>query len=228
MDKNIHLNNVTLVCVEGQTDNQHIRDSVKALAYSSLEINFKQIIFISPKVEDKETLYQIEKLGIIHHEIPPLDWIGYNNFILKSLYDYISTDYCLIIQWDGFVLNPHLWTNEFLQYDYIGAKWHYSHLKGCRWLFPEVKQRAYLNLVGNGGFSLRSKKLLQETKLAPFECNGPEDAYICNNYYDYFKTKGINFGTPEVADKFSREMNHSLAWDSVFGFHGEKDFINQI
>ena len=24
---------------------------------------------------------------------------------------------------DGHIVNPHLWTNEFLKYDYIGAPW---------------------------------------------------------------------------------------------------------
>jgi hypothetical protein len=228
MNKKLNLDNVTLICVEGRYNDKSIKNSLKALMYSSLEINFKEILFLSPKIESEEILLQIKNLNINHYEIQSLDWIGYGNFILKNLYDYVKTDYCLVIQWDGFILNPHLWSNEFLKYDYIGAKWDYNHLKGCQWLFPEVKQKKELNLVGNGGFSLRSKKLLYETKYAPFKCHGPEDAYICNNYYDYFKSKKIKYSPPEIADRFSREMNHSLSWDSVFGFHGEKEFINQI
>jgi hypothetical protein len=228
MDDKLSINNTTLICVEGQSNTESIRKSLKALAYSTLGINFGKTLFISPPIKDEEILFQIVELNVNYHEIGTLDWIGYNNFILKNLYNYVETDYCLIIQWDGFVLNSHLWSDDFQQYDYIGAKWDYSHLKGCRWLFPEVKQKDDLNLVGNGGFSLRSRKLLYETKHAPFECNGPEDAYICNNHYDYFASKGIKFGTPEAADKFSREQNTSLAWDSVFGFHGEKQFIDLI
>ena len=68
-----------------------------------------------------------------------------NHLLLKK---YIDTDFCLIIQGDGFVIHPENWTDEFLKYDYIGAPWrnlaHYSFIR-----------------VGNGGFSLRSKKLLK-------------------------------------------------------------------
>ncbi len=224
----MNLDNITLVCVEGKSDHDSLQMSLKALIYSSLEINFKEKVFISPAIHNDEINHQITSLDIKHHIIPTMDWNNYNKFILKYLYDYISTDYCLIVQWDGFILNPHLWSDEFLNYDYIGAKWNYNSLKTCQWIFSEIKQNGNFNLVGNGGFSLRSKKLLYETKTAPFECNGPEDAYICNNYYDYFISKGIKFGTNEIADKFSKEQNHSLTWDSVFGFHGEKTLIHQI
>lgn len=221
----INLENVSLVCVEGKKDEKSILNSIKALNHSKKNINFGEVILISPKLSDelKELLTTVK-----HYEIDELDWIGYNNFILKNLFNYVKKNYCLIIQWDGFVLNPNRWTDEFFNYDYIGAKWDLNHLKNCNWLKNEVKNKGFFNLVGNGGFSFRSKKLLLETSNSPFTCDGPEDAYICNNNYNYFIEKGIKFGTDEIADKFSREMNKDLSWDSVFGFHGEKDFINKI
>jgi hypothetical protein len=223
----ININNVTLVCVEGNNDTNTISKSIKSLIHSSSKINFGDRILISPKINEEQKQL-LENNNILHKLIQQMDWYGYNNFILKELNNHIETDYCLIIQWDGFVLNPHLWEDEFLEYDYIGAKWDSNHLMSCRWLKPEVKIRGQFNLVGNGGFSLRSKKLLTETSQSPFECNGPEDAYICNNNYDYFVNRGIKFGSHEIADKFSREMNKSLSFDNVFGFHGEKDFIDKI
>ena len=51
----------------------------------------------------------------------------------------------LLIQWDGYVVNPEAWDPAFLGCDYLGAKW-YWHDDGMR--------------VGNGGFSLRSRRLL--------------------------------------------------------------------
>jgi hypothetical protein len=103
-------------------------------------------------------------------------------------------------------------------------------MKGCEWIYPEVKERMNYNMhtVGNGGFSLRSKKLLNETGRASFKCDGPEDAYICNNHYDHFLDCGINFGTEKIADLFSREMNKSLKLEDVFGFHGIKDLIHRV
>ena len=30
----------------------------------------------------------------------------YNLFVLKELYDYVDTDFCLVINWDSWVCNP--------------------------------------------------------------------------------------------------------------------------
>ena len=57
--------------------------------------------------------------------------------------NYFDTDYVLTFQSDGFILNPDAWTDEFFNYDYIGAPW---------------GDNRYA--VGNGGFSFRSKKLM--------------------------------------------------------------------
>jgi len=222
------LNNVTIVCIEGTTNIESLKNSIKAMYYSFNKIEFQSKIFISPKIKDEELLYQIKELGILHFEIEELDWYGYNKFILKNLYDYINTDYCLIVQWDGFILNHNLWLNEFYNYDYIGASWPDWLIQNSQWVNDAVKANKNYSLVGNGGFSFRSKKLLFETKVASFDCSGPEDAYICINHYDYFLERGIKFAPVSVADVFSREANHALSWDSVFGFHGEKDFINKI
>ena len=65
--------------------------------------------------------------------------------MLKELGAHIQTDYALVVQWDGFVIDGNAWADEFWNYDYIGARW--PHVAGPY-------------RVGNGGFSLRSKKLL--------------------------------------------------------------------
>ena len=35
----------------------------------------------------------------------PLDYQGYSEFVMYSLHNYIDTDYCLIVQHDGWALN---------------------------------------------------------------------------------------------------------------------------
>lgn len=87
--------------------------------------------------------------------------------MIKELNKYIETSYVLIIQYDGFILNPDAWTDEFLEYDYIGAPWWYT--DDCN--------------VGNGGFSLRSKKLLEilANDDSILETH-PEDHHICRTY----------------------------------------------
>jgi hypothetical protein len=66
----------------------------------------------------------------------------YSEFCMKKLYKYFDTEHVLIIQWDGFVIDGSAWNDDFLKYDYIGAPWQYDERN-----------------VGNGGFSLRSKRL---------------------------------------------------------------------
>ena len=136
----------------------------------------------------------------------------YSEFCIKKMNDYVDTEFVLIIQYDGFILNPHSWTDEFLKYDYIGAPWWYEDD----------------NNVGNGGFSLRSKKLLSilanDDKINEFH---PEDHHICRTYGDYLKSLGIKFAPESVARRFSiegclmgpPEVKYGSVWTDEFGFH---------
>jgi hypothetical protein len=105
---------------------------------------------------------------------------------------------------------------EFLQYDYIGAPWWYN--DECN--------------VGNGGFSLRSKKLQTILQNDPiiFETDC-EDHNICRTYGNYLKSKGVKFAPEDVASTFSiegdlhgkvsgREKYNGDTWNGEFGFHG--------
>src|SRR5918993_121816 len=89
---------------------------------------------------------------------------AYSKFLLERLVDYVGTSHCLIVQWDGFVLNADGWAPEFLSYDYIGAPWPQ---------FPDGQD------VGNGGFSLRSRKLLEACRDSSFCSGHPEDVVVC-------------------------------------------------
>lgn len=131
----------------------------------------------------------------------------YSKFILKNLNEYVDTNYVLIIQHDGFVLNPHAWSDEYLEYDYIGAPWWYE--SGGN--------------VGNGGFSLRSKRLLEFTARENFiEKYHPEDFQICRTYRDYLLNQGMTFAPVSLAKKFSFEGRYRMwdNWNGQFGFHG--------
>ncbi len=134
---------------------------------------------------------------------------AYSKFILKELYKYIHTKYVLIVQHDGFVRNPEAWTNEFLDYDYIGATWWYKDGKN----------------VGNGGFSLRSKKLLELCANLPTNATHPEDHIICRDMRPYLESKGIKFAPESLANQFSFEgYNQPGTYTNQFGFHGQRAF----
>jgi hypothetical protein len=154
---------------------------------------------------------QISYPGIETVSIERLDTIeAYSAFVFKKLWKYVSTDHVLIIQWDGFVLNPHLWDNEFLQYDYIGAPWWYDSRN-----------------VGNGGFSLRSKKLLLALMDPVYTLTHPEDDKICREYgHDLEMMHDIRFAPEELAAKFSFEPSEKYTTTDLgtFGFHA-LDFL---
>jgi glycosyltransferase involved in cell wall biosynthesis len=133
---------------------------------------------------------------------------AYSTFILKELHKYIDTEFALIVQHDGYVRNYKAWTNEFLNYDYIGAVWGW-YKDGFR--------------VGNGGFSLRSKKLLKLTARDEIKQTHPEDHHIGRTYRPYLETKGIKFAPEALAKKFSVEgYGTNEVYADQFGFHGKK------
>ena len=47
----------------------------------------------------------------------------YSEFCIKELYKYFDTDFVLVVQHDGYILNGDAWNDEFYNYDYIGAPW---------------------------------------------------------------------------------------------------------
>lgn len=171
---------------------------------------------------DKKIITQIENNRVTESGIQVISqWINsieeYSYFMMKELYKYIETDYVLIVQYDGFILNPDAWTDEFLEYDYIWAPWWYTDSHN----------------VGNWGFSLRSKKLLEllatDRNLIQLH---PEDHHICRTYWEYLISKWIRFAPEELAKKFSIEwsltppilpVKYWSKWTNEFGFHGLQD-----
>ena len=164
--------------------------------------------------------------GVQYIRIPPLDFLGYSRLMIESLNVHVQTSHCLVVQADGFVLDPARWRDQFLEYDYIGAPWpEYVAITGP----GNRRLRLDKNPVGNGGFSLRSKKLLGITsQLRLDDLNFPlksEDILICHYLYDEMQAAGIRFAPPETAALFSIETPGGLygkSFESVFGFHGKQ------
>jgi len=205
----IKLPNITLVSVSSVK----IDETIFAMVSSMYGIEFGSAILISHEKPDNLPN------NIIFEECPRLNNIDeYSRFVLYDLAPYIKTEFAMLIQYDGYVLRPNKWTDEFLNYDYIGAPWPKNiHFNGD------------LNIrVGNGGFTLRSKKLmncLNELNL-PFIDNGTgfynEDGVLCNYYRIELENYGIKFATPEIAAMFSHESNCDEDVNEPFGFHKYK------
>lgn len=141
----------------------------------------------------------------------------YSWFVMKELIDYIGTSHFLIIQHDGQVHNPQAWRNEWLEYDYIGAKWAFGD---------------QAHPVGNGGLSLRTRKFQQavanDEAIIPMNQPGvnfhkEEDHVCCRIFGDYLIERyGIKFAPVEEAEMFSIEAweNPDPVYRGQFGFHG--------
>jgi hypothetical protein len=210
----ISLPNVTLVAASSVD----LEATELALRISSYEIEFGAIKFLCSEP------FSVSEPKIKIETIPRMDLVGYSKFILNDLHHYVDTDYCLVVQSDGFVLNASSWDPKFLSYDYIGAPWPQK-----LFLQPwNLELNMQKNCVGNGGFSLRSKKLLIETAKIDFNSltfpTQSEDLIICHYLYDHFINIGIRFPDPEIAARFSIESQDAVYGQNpmtVFGFHGK-------
>jgi Protein of unknown function (DUF5672) len=130
----------------------------------------------------------------------------YSELLLTGLDQYVKGSHVLVIQWDSFVIHPELWTDDFLSYDYIGPIW------------PHHPQ----NPVGNGGFSLRSVKLLEAIKRPGFFKKHPEDYCICVDNKVFLEQEcGIQIAPENIAEQFAVERS---PWHKAFGFHGFFNF----
>ena len=130
----------------------------------------------------------------------------YSQVIVQEAWKHINTKFALIIQWDGFVLNASQFKKEFLDYDYIGAPW------------PHFEDRR----VGNGGFSLRSRRLMKASAHLAQSINDwtkfPEDVLICRTLSKELEEQQMRFAPESVAAEFA--MEGIIPTKQPFGFHG--------
>ena len=214
MKKKLELPNVTLLsATSSEMDAAQIS---MRISLHNIEFAKSRLLCSSPP---KQKYPDIECVTI-----PPLKSVDmYNQMIFQNLHKYFETSHCLIVQADSFVVNSDLWKKEFLDFDYIGGPWPNK---------IEVKPDLILNLeknpVGNGGFSLRSRKLVETTSKIDFQSlNFPmkaEDVVICHYLYQKMIDNGIRFAPPKLAAQFSMEnVDHLYGQNvnTVFGFHGK-------
>jgi hypothetical protein len=213
----IDLSNITLVAVASV----RVDKTIKALKYSSKDIKFGSVKLITHEVvnEPEITVVNVDKM----------DYEQYNKFIVFELHKHIDTDYALIIQDDGFVVNPNQWKPEFLNYDYLGAPWPLPH--------DDFSYRdAFNNLirVGNGGCSLRSKKILSlatelELEWKSYFGNYNEDGFFTCHNRPRYEENGCIFAPLDVAKYISHEIQiPETVGITPFGFHGKNNPYNNL
>jgi Hsp90 protein/Protein of unknown function (DUF5672)/Histidine kinase-, DNA gyrase B-, and HSP90-like ATPase len=193
----IRLPDVTLLGV----DCINIDRLMMAAQICQRKIEFGKVMLFSSIASSNKDVIHIPHIGTVE---------DYSKFMIKNIDEHVQTGYALVIQWDGFILNPDAWDDVFLQYDYIGAPW-------------AIEDRYN---VGNGGFSLRSKRLLsilsQDKHIINFH---PDDSQIGRTYREYLEGKGVRFAPDSIAARFSKEGNDKYGhrWENQFGFHSYLD-----
>ena len=137
------------------------------------------------------------------------------DLMLKSLGDFTKSPFVINIHWDGYIINPQCWTDEFYDYDLIGARWPW-HPNGSS--------------VGNSGFSMRSRKLLDILASDAFPIPDPpvnDDEYICRTMRPRLEKEfGIKFAPESLADRFSYERG--IPNQRTLGFHGLFNFWRHV
>ena len=200
-----------------------IKKTINALIKSNISFKPSKTILFSSKaisLNKKESemidLVKINKISSIK---------DYSSFLIYSLHKYIKTSHVLIVQWDGYIINPEKWDTNFLKYDYIGAPF-----------IPRENDENYCKdingafyTIGNGGFSLRSKKLLEAPTKFKLKDNRKftnfnEDGFFSVFHRKFLESKGLIWAPFDIAKKFSIEspLSTNELKDLPLGFHGTK------
>lgn len=141
-------------------------------------------------------------------KIPKIQHIQeYEKWMLGDILQHVNEDF-LVIQWDGFVLNPQRWQEQFRDFDYIGA--------------PHTINSVLQ--VGNGGFSFRSIKLMEavatlRNSIDQSTREFPEDVLITIKWREELERLGISFPPLELASQFAFQEGTLHDRSNIFGFH---------
>lgn len=165
MTDKLNLPEVTLLCVETQ---MHAL-AQRTLTDMAAKIDFAEIVIHT----DKPELIPVASARYV--TVP--NWpekIMCGSYCYSKAPASVNTSHMLFTEWDGAVRDTAKWNPAWLTYDYIGAPW--PGRKGGQW---EPRQ-GYT--VGNGGFTLWSKKLM--TCIADSGIPCATDIHIAIDYRD--------------------------------------------
>jgi len=194
---------VTLVAVTSVA----LGPTIAALQASMAQCKFAEVLLLS----DRQPAPGIDRT-IQWRQIRPLvSRADYSQFMLRELAAHLATTHALCIQWDGFVLRGEAWEPALFDHDYIGAVW------------PQFIDG---HNVGNGGFSLRSRRLLEACRDLPFDASEPEDLIICRRWRSHLEGEGFRFAPESIARRFSYERTQPRG--DEFGFHGAFNLVRHV
>lgn len=182
----IQLPNVTLIAITGI--DYKTEEHKRAIEYSCLGIDFGEV-----------------KIAMLE-EITDIN--SWNKAVIYELPKFINTDYCILIHSDGYITSPHLWKDEWLEYDWASSPWP---LPKDDYSYRD--EEGGIVRVGNS-VSLRSKKLMDLIATKPEKefwaikekyGNTNEDGFICSHNRKWLESQGCKFMPFKEAIYFGKE-----------------------
>ncbi|MFH0134322.1 DUF5672 family protein [Variovorax sp. VaC1] len=152
---------ITLVSVTGLPD---ARGAAMALQLSQSQMPGTLALLCSPQAPDNLAP------GIGHVAIAPMNYHEYGWFMMFALWRVVQTEFALVVQDDGWVVNAANWNDAFLNCDYIGAPIHLAKIDSPQgtfwrnsfdWAQELQKPDHVVTPIQNGGFSLRSRRFMR-------------------------------------------------------------------
>ena len=196
----LKLKQITL-CALGSTD---IEGMLNALKKSSEKIEWGAVKLITPTNRAPVKFSPLDKYNFLEtHHIEPMNSIDeWNQAIVEQLHKYIETEFALLVHPDGYVINPELWQNKWLKYDWCSSPWP---LPTDDYSYRD--EDGNIVRVGNS-VGLRSKKLLELGATRPLEYhygNNNEDGHYCCWNRKWLESQGCKFMPFEEAIHFGKE-----------------------
>jgi hypothetical protein len=205
----INLPDVTLLAISSI----EIPATINALLKCCDKIDFGAVKFVSDK---KPTNLPN---GIIYEYCPKItNTHEFDVYAFEHLYKHVQTSHMLMCQWHAFILRSYLWDDDWLKTDYIGGLWPWSTNYSNAFTGEIIR-------VGNGGFSLRSKKIMS----IPFTLGlktvydrgfSNDDGLLCSYYRKQMLDCGIKYGSIKQSAVFSFEnLTQENYGVKNFGYH---------
>ncbi len=142
---------------------------------------------------------------------------SFARFFWAKLGTLFETRHALFMNYDSWIIDPGMWRDEYLDYDYIAApSWFYED----RAQPPPFFRRTGYH-VGGTGFCLVSKAMLEHIHSNPdrYPYEKPVDYVWHTTYRPKMEAEGFRWAPEELAYDFALERYRPSAHSRHFGFH---------